>query len=82
MALVEVYGGQKSLAFELNTALLWIEILKCVRQVPGQIWTKMWNSHLFVVNFYSWAEFVCIGFELVVAECFQKEKKTGSISIS
>ena len=27
MALVEVYGGQRSLAFELTTAVLWMEIL-------------------------------------------------------
>ena len=28
MAWVEVYGGQRSLAFELNTAILWLEIQK------------------------------------------------------
>ena len=26
MAWVEVYGGQRSLAFELTTAILWLEI--------------------------------------------------------
>ena len=28
MAWVEVYGGQRSLAFELTTATLWLEIHK------------------------------------------------------
>ena len=28
MAWVEVYGGQRSLAFELTTAILWLEIKK------------------------------------------------------
>ena len=33
MAWVEVYGGQRSLAFELNTAILWLEIQKKKKKV-------------------------------------------------
>ena len=38
---IEVYGGQRSLAFELTTAILSVEIhkQKYVRLVPWQLWT-------------------------------------------
>ena len=51
MAWIEVYGGQRSLAFELTTAILWVEIHeKCALgamatmedYVSGHF---MWNSH-------------------------------------
>ena len=37
MALIEIYGDQWSLAFELTTAVLWIEYLICVVDVMATI---------------------------------------------
>ena len=61
MAWVEVYGGPRSLAFELTTAILWLEIHK---RVLGAMTTMddyassqvMWDSHItiiFIVTFES-----------------------------
>ena len=59
MAWLEVYVGQRSLAFELTTAMLWLEIHnKCAL---GAIATMddyassqvMWDSHITIVTFES-----------------------------
>ena len=59
MAWVEVYGGQRSLAFELTTAILWLEIQnKCALgamvtmddYASSQV---MWDSHITIVAFES-----------------------------
>ena len=59
MAWVEVYGGQRSLAFELTTAILWLEIHnKCTL---GAMTTMddyassqvIWDSHITIVTFES-----------------------------
>ena len=54
MALIEVYVGERSLAFELTTAVCALGAI--------EMWTTMWNSHLYLVNFESEAEFVCTVF--------------------
>ena len=42
MAWIEVYGGQRTLAFELTTFIFWVEIhLKNVCLVLRQLWTIM-----------------------------------------
>ena len=56
MAWIEVYGGQRSLAFELTTAILWVEIDK--RYALGAMATmddyvsshNMWNTEYYTVN--------------------------------
>ena len=35
MALIEIYGDKWSLAFELTTAVLWIEIINMCARCPG-----------------------------------------------
>ena len=62
MAWVEVYGGQRSVAFELTTAILWLEIHnKCVLGAMATMdyYTSsqaMWDSHItiiFIITFES-----------------------------
>ena len=59
MALVEVYGGQRSLAFELTTSILWLEILnKCALGAMATIddyasSQVLWDSHIRIVTFES-----------------------------
>ena len=58
MAWVEVYGGRRSLAFELTTAILWLEIHK---RALGAMATMddyassqvMWDSHITIVTLES-----------------------------
>ena len=50
MALVEVYGGQRSLAFELTTAILYGNTNNSVCLVPWQLWTIIWNCHFYIVS--------------------------------
>ena len=82
MALVEVYSGQRRLAFELNTAASCIEILNMCARCHGKY------GRLCETVIYMWLTLTVkqnsfiLFFELVVAECFQKEDQTGSISIS
>ena len=59
MAWVEVYGGQRSLAFELTTAILWLEIHN--KRALGAVATMddyassqlMSDSHITIVTFES-----------------------------
>ena len=59
MAWVEVYGGQRSLAFELTTATLWLEIHN--KRALGAMATMddyassqvMWDSQITIVTFES-----------------------------
>ena len=59
MAWVEVYGGQRSLAFELTTAILWLEIHD--KRALGAMATMddytssqvIWDGHITVVTFES-----------------------------
>ena len=59
MAWVEVYGGQRSLAFELTTAILWLEIHN--KRALGAMATMddyassqvVWDSHITIVTFES-----------------------------
>ena len=59
MAWVEVYGGQRSLAFELTTAILWLEIHN--KRALGAVATMddyassqlMSDSHITIVAFES-----------------------------
>ena len=59
MAWVEVYGGQRSLAFELTTAILWLEIHN--KRALGAVATMddyassqlMSESHITIVTFES-----------------------------
>ena len=52
MAWIEVYGGQRSLAFELTTAILWLEIhnkcaLGAMATMDDYVSSHfMWNSHI------------------------------------
>ena len=42
MAWIEVYGGQRTLAFELTMAIFWVEIhFKNVHLMLWQLWTIM-----------------------------------------
>ena len=56
MAWVEVYGGQRSLAFELTTAILWLEIHnKCALGAMATMddyasSQVMWDSHITIVS--------------------------------
>ena len=59
MAWVEVYGGKRSLAFELTTTMLWLEIHdKCAfgamatmnDYASSQV---MWDSRITIVTFES-----------------------------
>ena len=57
MAWIEVYGGQRSLAFELTTAILWLEIHN--KRALGAMATMddyasgqvMWDSHITIFTF-------------------------------
>ena len=59
MAWVEVYGGQRSLAFELTIAILWLEIRN--KRALGAMATMddyassqvMWDSQITIVTFES-----------------------------
>ena len=59
MAWVEVYGGPRSLAFELTTAILWLEIH--YKRALGAMATMddyassqvMWDSQITIVTFES-----------------------------
>ena len=59
MAWVEVYGGQRSLAFELTIAILWLEIRN--KRALGAMPTMddfassqvMWDSQITIVTFES-----------------------------
>ena len=59
MAWVEVYGGQRSLAFELTTAILWLEIhnkraLGAMETVDDYASSQvMWEGHITIVTFES-----------------------------
>ena len=59
MAWVEVYGGQRSLAFELTTAIWWLEIHnKCALGAMATMYDYassqvMWDSHIAIVTFES-----------------------------
>ena len=56
MAWVEVYGGQRSLAFELTTTILWLEIhnkhaLSAMATMDDYTSSQvMWDSHITIVN--------------------------------
>ena len=56
MAWVEVYGGQRSLAFELTTTILWLEIhnkraLSAMATIDDYASSQvMWDSHITIVN--------------------------------
>ena len=57
MAWIEVYGGQRSLAFELTTAILWLEIHN--KRALGAMATMddyasgqvMWDSQITIFTF-------------------------------
>ena len=56
MAWVEVYGGQRSLAFELTIAILWLEIRN--KRALGAMddfasSQVMWDSQITIVTFES-----------------------------
>ena len=56
MAWIEVYDGQRSLAFELTTAILWLETHN--KHALGAMATMdssqvMWDSHITIVTFES-----------------------------
>ena len=59
MAWVEVYGGQRSLAFELTTTILWLEIhnkraLGAMATMDDYVSSQvMWDSHITIVTFES-----------------------------
>ena len=59
MAWVEVYGGQRNLAFELTTAILWLEIhnkraLGAMATVDDYASSQvMCDSHITIVTFES-----------------------------
>ena len=68
MASIEVYGGQRSLAFELTTAILWLEIhnkheLGAMATMDDYASSQvMWDSHITIVTFGSYLEFAYILF--------------------
>ena len=59
MAWEEVYGGQRSLAFELTTAILWLEThnkcaLGALATMNGYASSQvMWDGHITIVTFES-----------------------------
>ena len=59
MAWVEVYGGQRSLAFRLTTTILWLEIYnKCVLGAMATMddyasSQVMWDSHITIFTLES-----------------------------
>ena len=78
MALVEVYGGQRSLAVELTTAIIIIngKTNNSVCLVPWQLWTIIWNCHFYIKIYIvilplkvKQNSFILF-FELEVAKCF------------
>ena len=80
MALVEVYSAQRSLAFELTTAIINGKTNNSMCLVPWQLWTIIWNCHFYIkiyivilplrVKQNSFTLF----FELEVAKCFYVSK--------
>ena len=76
MALVEVYGSQRSLAFDIING----KTNNSVCLVPWQLWTIIWNCHFYIkmhivklplrVKQNSLISF----FELEVAKCFYVSK--------
>ena len=54
MAWVEVYGGQRSLAFELTIAILWVEIHNKWALVPRTIMSAVILCETVILHCYLW----------------------------
>ena len=73
-----MYSGQRSLAFELTTAILWMEIHeKCGAMATMDDYVSshfIWNSHITLLPFrVNQSSFVFL-FELMIAKCFYPSK--------